>query len=382
MRVFDEDLRARLRALDEAGLRRELREPAGLDFSSNDYLGLGRDAEMRRALLAGIAEAGAGEEPLAAPASRLLRGHLRAHAEIEARLAAFKGTEAALLFPSGYQANVGLLTALLGPSDRAVSDRFNHASLIDGLRLSGCAKVVVPHLDLAAIERALAAPFPGGRTFLVTESLYSMDGDVAPLDRYAALAERYGAVLLVDDTHATGLYGCARGSGLAEAFAVERRVAALVSTCGKALGLSGAFVAGSLVLIDYLVNASRPFLFSTATPPLHAVALHAALDRLEAEPWRRERAHALAARLRSRLAGLDTLRSESPIVPLVLGRNERALAVAARLQEEGFDVRAVRPPTVPPGTARLRISVHADRSEGEIDALADAIHAAIAEAGA
>lgn len=378
MSGLDEELRSRLRALEEAGLRRAPREPAGLDFSSNDYLGLGGDPAMRRALVAGLAVAAERGEPLAAPASRLLRGHHRAHAEIEARLAAFKGTEAALLFPSGYQANVGLLTALLGPNDRAISDRLNHASLIDGLRLSGCSRVVVPHLDLAAIERALAAPHPGGRTFLVTESLFGMDGDVAPLDRYADLAERHGAALLVDDAHATGLYGAARGSGLAEAFGVEGRAAALVSTCGKALALSGAFVAGSRLLIDYLVNASRPFLFSTATPPLLAVALHAALDRLEAEPWRRGRAHELASRLRSRLSGLETLSGEGPVVPLLLGDNGRALAVAARLQEGGFDVRAVRPPTVPPGTARLRISVHADRTEEEIDALAAAIRAALA----
>src|SRR5215212_2347366 len=182
-----DDLRRRLGELDEAGLRRELVEPVGIDFASNDYLGLAGDPALREAILARLAALGPGE-PLAAPASRMLRGTTRAHRELEERLARFKGTEAALLYPSGYQANVGLLTALLGPGDRAVSDELNHASLIDGLRLAGCARVVVPHLDVEAIERTLATPH-GGRTFLVTESLFSMDGDVAPLSRYAGLAE-------------------------------------------------------------------------------------------------------------------------------------------------------------------------------------------------
>jgi 8-amino-7-oxononanoate synthase len=379
---LEEGLRARLRTLEEAGLLRELREPSGIDFSSNDYLGLAGDANLRRAIVARLADAERNSEPLLAPASRLLRGHTAAHAALESRLAAFKGTEAALLFPSGYQANVGLLTALLEPNDRAISDRQNHASLIDGLRLAGCRKAIVPHLDLEAIERELARPHPQGRTFVVTESLFSMDGDIAPLDLYADLAERYGAALIVDDSHATGLYGAARGSGLAERFGVERRTAAIVSTCGKALALAGAFVAGSRPLIDLLVNRCRPFVFSTATPPLLALGLHVVLDALAAQPERRQRAHDLASRLRSALARFGPpgdLLGKSPIVPLILGENRRAVAVADLLQRRGFDVRAVRPPTVPQGTARLRISVHADRSEEEIDALAAAVPEAVAE---
>ncbi|HTQ79422.1 MAG TPA: pyridoxal phosphate-dependent aminotransferase family protein, partial [Thermoanaerobaculia bacterium] len=238
MRPLADELRDRLEALSAQGLRRELQVGSGLDFASNDYLGLARDARLRQALLARLAALPPGE-PLAAPASRLLAGTLPAHLALEERLAHFKGTEAALLFPSGYQANVGLLSALLNPADRAISDAANHASLIDGLRLAGCTKRIVPHLDLAAIERELARPHREGRTFLVTESLYSMDGDIAPLDRYAELAEAHGATLLVDDAHATGLYGEARGSGLAERFGVETRAFALVSTFGKALGAAG-----------------------------------------------------------------------------------------------------------------------------------------------
>ena len=390
-----DELAGRLAELTDQGLARSLRLAAGRDFSSNDYLGLARDPGLRAALLARLAALPPGE-PLGAPASRLLRGHTRLHADLERRLAAWKGTEAALLFASGYQANVGLLAALLGPRDRAVSDALNHASLIDGLRLAGCRRVIVPHLDLAAIERELARPHPEGRTFLVTESLFSMEGDVAPLDRYAELAARHGAELIVDDAHATGLYGEARGSGLCEAFAVERRVAAVVSTLGKAVGLAGAFVAGPRVLVDYLVNRCRAFVFTTAPPPLLLHALDAALDRIAAEPWRRRRALELADRLRRRLRERGVLpvdggeRPEGvegsgesgnggtgPIVPLLLGDNARALAAAEHLAALGFDVRAIRPPTVPQGTARLRLSVHADHSEAEIDALAEALAGAL-----
>jgi 8-amino-7-oxononanoate synthase len=374
MMPLADELRRRLGDLEAGGLYRRFLLPAGLDFASNDYLGLGRDPALRRDLLARLA-ALPPETSLFAPASRLLAGTLHAHLDLEARLARFKGTPAALLFPSGYQANVGLLSALLGPGDRAISDAANHASLIDGLRLSGCVRRIVPHLDLGAIERELAIPHPGGRTFLVTESLFSMDGDVAPLDRYADLAERYGASLLVDDAHATGLYGEERGSGLTESFGVENRVAAVVSTLGKAFGASGAFVAGSRDLIEFLVNRCRSFLFTTASSPLLVYAVEAALDRMAAEPERRGRVQALAERLRSRLraAGLDCLASQGPLVPVILGDNRRAVAVARELADRGFDVRAARPPTVAPGTARLRISVHADRTEAEIDALAAAL---------
>ncbi len=376
--TFAADLAGRLAELAGQGLARSLRPAAGLDFSSNDYLGLARDPELRAGLLSRLAELPPGE-PLGAPASRLLRGHTRLHAELEGRLAAWKGTEAALLFASGYQANLGLLTALLGPRDRALSDALNHASLIDGLRLSGCRRVVFPHLDLAAIERELARPHPAGRTFLVTESLFSMEGDAAPLDRYAELAARHGAELIVDDAHATGLYGEERGSGLCESFGVERRVAAVVSTLGKAVGLSGAFVAGPQVLVDYLINRCRPFVFSTAPPPVLLLALAAALDLVAGEPRRRRRALMLADRLRRRLTVLGVARppGDGPIVPLLLGDNARALATAERLAVQGFDVRAIRPPTVPPGTARLRVSVHADHAEAEIDALAAALAGAL-----
>ncbi len=380
------ELAGRLAELADQGLSRSLRPAAGLDFSSNDYLGLARDPELRAALLARLAALPPGEA-LGAPASRLLRGQTPLHADLERRLAAWKGAEAALLFPSGYQANVGLLTALLGPRDRALSDALNHASLIDGLRLAGCRRVIFPHLDLAAVERELARPHPEGRTFLVTESLFSMEGDAAPLDRYAELAARHGAELIVDDAHATGLYGAARGSGLCEAFGVERQATAIVSTLGKAVGLAGAFVAGPRLLVDYLVNRCRAFVFTTAPPPLLLHAVDAALDRIAGAPRLRLRAHDLAERLRCRLADNGALGGErppggGPIVPLPVGDNGRAVAAAERLAALGFDVRAIRPPTVPPGTARLRVSVHADHTEAQIDALAAALADALAAAPA
>lgn len=379
--AWDEELANRLADLDAEGLLRRPALAAGVDFSSNDYLGFGRDGELARAVAGRISALAASRpEALFAPASRLLRGETELHRELEERLARYKGTEAALVFPSGYQANVALLSAILGPHDRVLSDALNHASLIDGLRLAGCRRCVVPHLDLAAYEAALAEPAASGRTVVVVESLFSMDGDAAPLAALADLCDRHGALLVVDDAHAAGIFGARRGSGLVEAHGLERRVAATVTTFGKALAVSGACVAGSRTLVDWIVNRARPFVFSTAVSPLTLLALAASLDHLERHRERSATVRARAARLRRRLAaaGLDVEGGDSPIVPVVLGSNERALAVAAAVRQKGFDVRAVRPPTVPEGTARLRISVHADHSEEQIDGLAAAVARACA----
>jgi 8-amino-7-oxononanoate synthase len=376
MKPFLDDLAERLEGIRASGLGRSLKDPEGIDFSSNDYLGLSRHpllVEMIRERLSRM------HGPAGAPASRLLRGNRPEHRALEERLARWKGTEAALLFPSGYQANLAVLGALLGPRDRAISDALNHASLIDGLRLSGARKSVFPHLDLDVAEAELRRPHDGGRTFLVTESLFSMDGDEAALGRCADLAERWDSVLVVDDAHATGVFGRERGSGLPEEHRVEGRAAVIISTFGKALGMAGAFVAGPRVVMDWLVNRARPFIFTTAPPPLLVAAIDVLLDLAAAEPARRAAVLDLAARLRSALQarGLDRPPGRGPIVPVVLGSNERALAVAAHVQARGFDVRAIRPPSVPHGTARLRISVHADHSGEEIDSLAEAISEAI-----
>ena len=370
-----QDLERRLGALEEAHLLRRLEEPRGIDFSSNDYLALAGhpalSAALRRSLEAG--------RPVGAPASRLLRGNSRHHEALEARLAELKGLEAALLFPTGYQANLGVLTALIGPGDRVLSDRLNHASLIDGLRLTGCRKVIFPHRDVVAVAAELDRPYPRGRTFLVTESLFSMDGDIAPLERYGELCRRSGAELIVDEAHAFGLFG-ERGSGLVEELGVESEVTAAVCTFGKALGCAGAFVAGPSAVIRWLVNRARTFVFTTAPPPTLLAAVEAALDILEREPGRRRRVSEAAAHLRWSLGqrGLPVVPGEGPIVPVVLGGNRRALAVARHLRRRGFDVRAIRPPTVPAGSSRLRISVHADHRREDLDALVDSLDGALA----
>lgn len=370
MKELREQLEEDLRRLRKEELYRQLRIPSGVDFSSNDYLGFSRDPGFRQEWLERL-QSRLCQEAFSAPASRLLRGHTPYHEEVEQRLAAFKGSDRALLFPSGYQANVGLLTALLEPSDRVLSDRYNHASIIDGLRLSRCQKVIFPHLHLEAVRSILARPHPHGRTFLVTESLFSMEGDIAPLDEYASLAEQYGAYLIVDEAHATGVFGAERGSGLVERFGVESRCLATLSTLGKAFGLWGAFVAGPSWLVDYLVNRCRTFIFTTAVPPLLLAGVETALERIGRRPELRQRLLREAGRLRERLRekGVPGVGGEGPLVPVVLGESRRALQVAAALQERGLDVRAIRPPTVPPGTARLRISVHADHRPEEIDRL-------------
>ena len=375
MRHLLSDLASELEALREEGLERSLEEPCGIDFTSNDYLGLSTRDDLKEAILERLGR----WERLSSPASRLLRGHTDHHGALEERLAWFKGTEAALLFPSGYQANLGVLTGLISPRDRVLSDALNHASLIDGLRLTRCHKEIYPHLDLGAIEEILATPFPGGRTFLVTESLFSMDGDRAPLDRYADLAERFGAGLIVDDAHATGLFGPDRGSGLVEELGVARRILAVMSTAGKALGCAGAFVAGPQVVIDSLINRSRPFLFTTALPLLQVAAIEEALELLDREPELRRRTLAQSERLRSLLQpevgpmGIDLPGDPTPILPITVGNNDRARAMSFALRNRGFDVRAVRPPTVPVGSARIRISVHANHDDEQIDRLAECL---------
>jgi len=376
------ELERELEKIRSQNLYRSLTPPKGLDFCSNDYLGFSRDPKFRTAILEKLEQA-TGPDSVSSPASRLLRGNTSRHQALEQRLSGFKGTEAALIFPTGYQTNIGVFTALVRSQDRVLSDAQNHASIIDGLRLSGCQKIVFPHLDLEAVEEALIRPHPEGKTFLVTESLFSMDGDVAPLATYAELAKKYEAYLIVDDAHAVGVFGEERGSGLTERFGVEKRALAIVSTFGKAFGLFGAFVAGPQVVIEYLINRCRSFIFTTAVPPLLLYGVEAGLDLLDAEPERRKRVCLLADRLRQRFkkAGLDTLQSAGPIVPVVLGKSERALAVAQCLQEKGLDVRAIRPPTVEPETARLRISVHADHTEQQIDQLAEAVEKAVNKIG-
>jgi 8-amino-7-oxononanoate synthase len=290
--------------------------------------------------------------------SRLLRGERECFAALEQRFAEFKGTERSLYFSSGYLANLAVLTTFPEAGDTIFSDERNHASLIDGARLSRAKRVVFPHLCPGEI--------PSG-AFLVTESVFSMDGDLAPLSQYARY-EKLGANLIVDEAHAVGIYG-ERGSGLV----AGDDVFVSVNPAGKALGVAGAFVAGPAWAIEYLEQRARPFIFSTAAPPAIAAALDASLDVIAAEPERRERVRFLSRYLRERLreAGIAVPSGDSPIIPVIVGENERAVGIATALQQAGFDVRAIRPPTVPQGTARLRISVNAGLSEEVIDLFVD-----------
>ena len=366
-------LREQLQALDRVGLRRMLRPPSGVDLSSNDYLGLAQHPLLKQRMAEAVLAQGCGST-----GSRLLRGERASFSRLERRFAAFKNTERSLYFSSGYLANIAVLSTFSEHNDVIFSDERNHASLIDGARLSRARRVVYPHCDLAALERLIQENRPFGQAFVVTESLFSMDGDFAPLAELAALCRRSEAALIVDEAHAVGIYG-ERGSGLIEAAGVGDDVFVSINTAGKALGVAGAFVAASALAIETLIQRARPFIFSTASPPPVVAALDASLDLIDAEPERRASVVERAQYLRRRLgeSGVAIPEGASQIVPVLIGSNERAVAVAEELQRAGFDVRAIRPPSVPDGTARLRISVNAGLSYDTIDRFAGAMAAAL-----
>ena len=364
---WKEQLGHGLRELQKQHQRRSLGVVRGVDFCSNDYLGLAGRPELKDAVVRGMQKA----PRVGGTASRLLSGHTEGWQELEEEFAEFAGTEAALFFSSGYSANVGLLSSLVGPDDVVYSDVLNHASLIDGMRLSGARKVIYPHLDLRALEHSLGqdagAPW---RRIIVTESVFSMNGDVAPLKEMATLAERFGAAMIVDEAHATGVFGKG-GRGLVVETGVLSQVLATVHTCGKALASAGALVCGPTVLKDHLVNHARTFIFSTAMPPYFAEQIRAAVRLASGMDTERlellRRARDLARKLRK--DGFDTGGSDSQIVPVVIGSNEETLDAAAALQREGFAVRAIRPPTVPTGKARLRLSLTLNIAEEQLDRL-------------
>src|SRR5688572_17410323 len=357
---FEDRLAATLTELRGAGLLRQMRLPIGIDLVSNDYLGLAEHPHLTETMRAAVADLPAGSG-----GSRLLRGHHEIFETIEAQLAAFSGSDSALLFGSGYAANIGLLQAVVSPDDLIVSDARNHASLIDGIRLTKAPTAIYPHQDLTALAAALSRP-RSGRAFVITESVFSMDGDLTPLEEVCDIAERAGAVVIVDEAHATGMYG-ARGSGRVEELGLRERVVATMHTGGKALGSGGAWVAGSRVLCDVMVNRARSFIFSTAPLPVLAAALSAALELVEREPGLRLDVHRKSSLLRAALhdAGVPA-DGGSMIVPIVVGPNETATALQSGLATAGFDVRAIRPPSVAPGTARLRVTVRYPVSDAEL----------------
>ena len=364
-------LDADLEAARQQHLLRERAEAppprAGPSFCSNDYLGL--------ASLTGSAHEAGG-----AGASRLLGGDRSVHRELEAAAAALVGAEDALVFSSGYAANLGVLTALAGRGDLIVSDALNHASIIDGARLSRARVQIVPHLEVRAVARALAQP-RNGRAFVVTESYFSMDADTPDLGALRRVSDEHGAALIVDEAHALGVLG-PEGRGLCAAAGIAPDV--LVGTFGKAFGAAGAFVAGSKRLTLWCWNRARSFVFSTGLSPALAATALDGMRIAQSESWRRERALGAARALRSGMkdAGLHVL-GDGPVVPWLVGEARAAWELGERLQARGLDVRAVRPPTVPAGTARLRLTVTADHTPSDIArALAVLADAARAEGGA
>jgi len=367
-------LGSELREIEARGQLRSLEIPAGINFCSNDYLGLAANPALRDA----VADAVARVERVGSGGSRLLAGNAREWEELEQEFADFAGTGAALYFTSGYAANVGLLSAVLGRGDIVFSDAANHASLIDGARISGAEKVVFRHGDLEALELALhdRASQPG-RKLVVTESVFSMDGDLAPLREMTELAKRYGAEMIVDEAHATGVFG-AEGRGRVAELGLVDEIFAVVHMCGKALASAGAFVCGGATLKKYLINRARTFLFNTALPPYFAEQIRAAVEIARGADAERTRLHTMAARMREKLraGGWKTGKSASQIVPVMLGENEVAMQFAAELVREGFAVRAIRPPTVPEGTSRLRLSLTCGLKDEELGKLVRAMASA------
>ena len=349
---------------------RRLQPRAGLDFSSNDYLGLADSPRLRAAVAAALARGVA----VGSGGSRLLRGNDAEHEALEAEAAAFFGSESALFFSSGFAANAALLSTLPQRGDLVVHDALVHASAHEGMRLGRATAVSAAHNDADAFDAVIARwrrDGGAGRPWIAIESLYSMDGDRAPLADLLAVAERHDAMLLIDEAHATGVFG-ERGRGLAADLEGRGDVVTL-RTCGKAMGCEGALLCGPRTVRDFLVNRGRGFIFSTAPSPLMASAVREALHILADEPARRDRLAALVATAEAALAPYGVTPTGSQILPLLVGEDAPAMALAAGVQEAGFDVRGIRPPTVPAGTARLRISITLNVGEAEIAALAETI---------
>ncbi|HOM16787.1 MAG TPA: 8-amino-7-oxononanoate synthase [Thermoguttaceae bacterium] len=374
-------IEAELEQLDQAGLRRRRRVRQGpqgavvvldgrelVNFGSNDYLGLASDERVKAAAVAAVQEGwGAGASPL-------VSGYSVLHQRLESRLAEFEGRESAVVFGSGFAANMGTIAALVGPGDAVYMDAKNHASLWDGARLSRADVRVYGHGEYRQLERLLERGGQYRRRLIVTDGLFSMDGDLAPLGELVELAHRYEAMLLVDEAHATGVFG-AGGRGTAEHLGVEKEIPVQIGTLSKALGSVGGFVVGSRILIDWLVQRARSYLFSTAPPAPMAAAAMAALEIVQTEPIRRRRLLESADYVRAELRrqGWRLGPSMSQIIPVLVGRPETALEFSAALAERGLFVPPIRPPAVPEGESCLRISLCASHSSGMIDALLEAL---------
>jgi 8-amino-7-oxononanoate synthase len=384
-------LNAKLNALEQAGLKRRRRVvralPGGrclvdgrqlVNFASNDYLGLAADGRLAESARRALAESGAG-----AAASAAVCGRTPWHVALERSLAAFEQQPDAVLFPTGYAANVGTIMALVGPEDTVYCDRHNHASLVDGCRLSRARLRVYRHNELDALERDLARNTDTGARWIVTDGVFSMEGDLAPLPDLCSLAARFAARVIVDEAHGTGVWG-AHGRGVTEELGVENQVAVRIGTLSKAAGSLGGFVAGPVALCDWLFQKARPQMYSTALPPAICAAAATAVEMIEGEPWRRERLHRLSALFRDQLAlqGLEAASSgRGPIIPVLVDTAASAVDAAAGLEAAGFLVAAIRPPTVASGTSRLRICISASHEDDDVVGFARALASALRPAG-
>lgn len=356
------DFAQKLEAIKSKNRYRSLSLPGGIDLSSNDYLGLKEHPSLKRAAI----EALEGGIALGSGGSRLLRGHCEEHARLEEFAAKHYGFERALYFANGYSANYALLTALPARNDVVLFDSLVHASMRDGLYTPSITSQKIPHNDLNAYEAALKKHSGlGKRIFIAVESVYSMDGDFAPLAELHALALRYDAILIVDEAHGTGVYGD-HGKGLAGSLPHENLIT--VHTCGKALGVAGGLVCASNDIIEYLINTARPFIYSTAPPPLQAHLTMKAIELCAGAEGdaARKKLMELCALVKTRIGGYG-----SQIVPIILGADEKAVAAAKQLQNQGYDIRPVRPPTVPEGSARLRLSLNAGLGTETLNAFLD-----------
>jgi 8-amino-7-oxononanoate synthase len=374
--MLDDFLEKEIAKLELANLRRELRLVEGaqgagskingryvLNFCSNNYLGLADDECLKNAAIDAIQAEGFGSG-----ASRLICGNMSSHAKLEERLAKFKECERALVFSTGYMANVGIISSLFGRDDVIFSDRLNHASIVDGILLSQATLKRYPHCDMAALEEMLKAEISGKRKIIITDSVFSMDGDCAPLDQIVALAQRYECVVMIDEAHALGVLGV-KGRGLAEYMGLEKKIDIQMGTLSKAAGSFGAYCCGSKSLIDYLINFARSFIYTTAMPPSVAAASIAAIDVIEREPQRREQLNENARYMRGqlKLMGFDTGQSITPIIPILIRDEALTLECSRLLFETNVFVSAIRPPTVPKGTSRLRLTVMATHSKKDLD---------------
>ncbi|MFZ3373094.1 MAG: 8-amino-7-oxononanoate synthase [Desulfitobacteriaceae bacterium] len=369
------DLAGELERLQVQHLFRELKSVTGvltewvemqgkrlLNLSSNNYLGIAAHPSLKTAAIKAVQELGC-----SATSARLIVGNYELYDQVEKDLSRFKDTEAALIFNTGYMANVGIITALAGRRDIIISDKANHASIIDGVRLSGAEFLRYKHVDMGDLERCLKKTDGYRRKLIITDSVFSMDGDLAPLPAIVEMKEKYGAVLMIDEAHGDGIFG-ENGRGLAEYYGLMDRVEINMGTFGKAFGCSGAYVAGRKVLIDYLRNKARSFIFTTGLPPVVVASVQAALQVVKQENWRSKEVLVKAAWVRAELtkAGFNLLNSESQIIPILVGDNAPTLEFSKRLFDVNILAMAVRPPTVPLKAARLRLTVMATHSNEEL----------------